>query len=157
MPSVKSEPIHLNFEGMCTSCVYFSKLYLISEQMSLIRLKLSFKGKLEATHLGVKREETKTFCGWTKTTKIRTKTTKNYPKLIIHDSIIKYFWNHIDKINNIPRYNLINTKYRQMAFRSTRWRCSRVLFGNPWSNESEWWPPEGDNPRIFLFSSQIKN
>ena len=81
MPSVKSEPIHLNFEGMCTSCVYFSKLYLISKQMSLIRLKLSFKGKLEATHLGVKREETKTFCGWTKTTKIRTKTTKNYPKI----------------------------------------------------------------------------
>ena len=63
LPSVKSEPIHLNFEGMCTSCVYFSKLYLISKQMSLIRLKLSFKGKLEATHLGVQRDETKTFCG----------------------------------------------------------------------------------------------
>ena len=44
----------------------------------------------------------------------------------------------IDKINNIARYNLIDTKYRQMVFKSARWHCSRALFGNPWSNKSEW-------------------
>ena len=32
----------------------------------------------------------------------------------------------IDKVNNIARYNLINTKY------------GHGLFGNPWSNKSEW-------------------
>ena len=44
------------------------------------------------------------------------------------------------------RYNLIDTKYRQMAFQSARWHCSLALFGNPWSNKSEWWSPEVDNP-----------
>ena len=61
----------------------------------------------------------------------------------------------IDKINNIARYNFIDTKYHQMAFRSARWRCSHVLFGSPWSNKSEWWPPEGDNPLNLLFSSWV--
>ena len=59
----------------------------------------------------------------------------------------------IDKINNIARYNLIDTKYRQMVFRSARWRCSCLLFRKPWSNKSEWWPPERDNPWNLLFSS----
>ena len=63
---------------------------------------------------------------------------------------------YIDKINNIARYTLINTKYRQMAFRLARWHCSCVLFGNPWSNKSEWWPPEGDNSWNLLFSSRIR-
>jgi hypothetical protein len=36
---------------------------------------------------------------------------------------------NVDMINNIARYNLIDTKYRQMAFRSARWCCSRALFG----------------------------
>ena len=58
-------------------------------------------------------------------------------------------------VNNKARYNLIDTKYSQMAFQLARWRCSRALFGNPWSNKSEWWPPEGDNPWNLLFSSQI--
>ena len=44
----------------------------------------------------------------------------------------------IDKINNTARYNLIDTKYHQMAFRLARGRCDCVLFGNPWSNKSEW-------------------
>ena len=66
------------------------------------------------------------------------------------------FSNNIDKINNIAKYNLINTKYCQMAFWSVRWRCSRALFGNPWSNESEWWPPEGENPWNLLFSIRIQ-
>ena len=62
----------------------------------------------------------------------------------------------IDKINNIARYNLIDTKYRQMAFQLARWCCSRALFGNLWSNKSEWWLPEGDNnPWNLLFSSQM--
>ena len=56
---------------------------------------------------------------------------------------------------NIARYNLIDTKYRQMALRSARWPCSRMLFGNPRSNKSEWWPSEGDNPWNLLFSSRI--
>ena len=62
----------------------------------------------------------------------------------------------IDKINNIARYNLIDTKYRQMVFRSARWRCSCLLFGKPWSNKSEWWPPERDNPWNLLFSSRAE-
>ena len=37
----------------------------------------------------------------------------------------------IDKINNIARHNLIDTKYHQMVFRSARWHCSCGLFGNP--------------------------
>ena len=62
----------------------------------------------------------------------------------------------IDNINNIARYNLSDKKYRQMVFRSARWSCSRAMFGNPWSNKSEWWLPEGDNPWNLLFSSRIK-
>ena len=62
----------------------------------------------------------------------------------------------IDKMNNIARYNLIDTKYRQMEFRSARWRCSRALFGNTWSNKSEWWLPEGENPWNLLFSIRIQ-
>ena len=42
-----------------------------------------------------------------------------------------------------------------MAFWLARWCCSHGLFGNPWSNKSEWWPPEGDNPWNLLFSSRI--
>ena len=42
-----------------------------------------------------------------------------------------------------------------MAFRSTRWRCSQEFFGNPYSNDSDANPPEGDNPRNLLFSSRI--
>ena len=44
----------------------------------------------------------------------------------------------IDKINNIARYSLFDTKYCQMVFRSDRWHFSRALFGNPWSIKSEW-------------------
>ena len=62
---------------------------------------------------------------------------------------------NINKINNIAWYNLIDTKYFQMVFRLVRWRCSRALFGNPWSNKSEWRPPEGDNPWNLLCSSRI--
>ena len=36
-----------------------------------------------------------------------------------------------------------------------RWRCSRALFGNHWSNKSEWWPLEGDKPWNLLFSSRF--
>ena len=67
----------------------------------------------------------------------------------------KYLCWRIEIINNIARHNLIDAKYHQMAFRSARWRCSRALFGSPWSNKSEWWPPEGDNPWNLLFSSWI--
>ena len=35
----------------------------------------------------------------------------------------------IDKINNIARYNLIDTKYGQMALRLAKRRCSLALFG----------------------------
>ena len=35
----------------------------------------------------------------------------------------------IDKINNIARYNLIDTKYRQISFQLARWGCSHALFG----------------------------
>ena len=72
----------------------------------------------------------------------------------------------IETYNNIARYNLIDTKYHQMAFRSpsegapitVRWRSDQsqpAIFLNTWSNKSEWWPPEGDNPWNLLFSSQI--
>ena len=61
----------------------------------------------------------------------------------------------IDKINNIAKYNLIDTKYCQMVFQLARWRCSPALFGNPWSNKTEWWQPEGGNPWNLLFSSWI--
>ena len=63
---------------------------------------------------------------------------------------------YIDKINNIVRCNLIDTKYHQMGFRSARWRCSHALFGNPWSMKSEWWPQKGDNLWNLFFSSRIK-
>ena len=62
----------------------------------------------------------------------------------------------IDKINNIARYNLIDTKYQQMAFRLARWCCNHALFGNPWSNKSEWWLSEEDIPWNLLFSSRIE-
>ena len=43
---------------------------------------------------------------------------------------------------------------------TVRW-CSDqslpAIFWNPWSNKSEWWPPEGDNPWNLLFSSQMSN
>ena len=61
----------------------------------------------------------------------------------------------IDKINNIARCSLIDTKYCQMAFRSARWHFSRALFGNLWSIKSEWWTSEGDNLWNLLFSSRI--
>ena len=61
----------------------------------------------------------------------------------------------IDKINNIAKYNLIDTNYHQIAFWLARWLCSRTLSGNLWSNKSEWWPPEGDN--LWNFSSQINS
>ena len=38
---------------------------------------------------------------------------------------------YIEIINNKARHNLINVKYRQMAFQSARWRCSWEFFGNP--------------------------
>ena len=61
----------------------------------------------------------------------------------------------IDKMNKIARYNLIDTKYHQMAFWLARWCCSYVLLGNPWSNKSKWRPPEGDNQWNLLFSSRM--
>ena len=39
-----------------------------------------------------------------------------------------------------------------------RWRSDQSLpvnFWNPWSNKSEWWLQEGDNPWNLLFSSRI--
>ena len=51
------------------------------------------------------------------------------------------------------QHSQIHSKYRQMAFRLARWRCCCELFENPWSNKSEWWPPEGGNPWNLLFSS----
>ena len=41
---------------------------------------------------------------------------------------------------------------------TVRWRSDRsqpAIFWNPWSNKSEWWPPEGDNSWNLLFSSWI--
>ena len=41
-----------------------------------------------------------------------------------------------------------------------RWRSNQsqpANFWNPWSNKSEWWPPEGDTPWNLLFSSQMFN
>ena len=51
---------------------------------------------------------------------------------------VSTYQRNIDKMNNIVRYNLNDTKYRQMAFQLARWRCSCGLFGNTWSNKSEW-------------------
>ena len=42
---------------------------------------------------------------------------------------------------------------------TVRWHFDQFLpaiFWNPWSNKSEFWLPERDNPWILLFSSQIK-
>ena len=47
-------------------------------------------------------------------------------------------------------------KQHSQTFRSARWRCSHALFGNPWSNKSEWWPPEGDNPFKFVVLQPYK-
>ena len=45
---------------------------------------------------------------------------------------------------------------------TVRWRSDQLdgavvgsFLGTPWSNESDANPPEGDNPRNLLFSSQI--
>ena len=51
---------------------------------------------------------------------------------------VSTYQRNIDKMNNIVGYNLNDTKYRQMAFQLARWHCSLALFGNPWSNKSEW-------------------
>ena len=64
-------------------------------------------------------------------------------------------------INLAANNNWINAKYHQVAFRSIiRWGSDQsqpVIFNwNPWSNKSEWWSPEGDNPWNLLFSSRIE-
>ena len=54
----------------------------------------------------------------------------------------------------ITTYNLIDTKYRQMAF----WLPSdgAPISPNQWSfGTPEWWLPERDNPWSLLFSSRI--
>ena len=55
--------------------------------------------------------------------------------------------------------NWINAKYRQICIPITvRWRSDQAkpaIFWNPWSNKSEWWPPERDNPWNLWFSSWI--
>ena len=41
---------------------------------------------------------------------------------------------------------------------TVRWRSNQsqpAIFWNPWSNNSEWWPPEGDNPWNLFISSRI--
>ena len=58
----------------------------------------------------------------------------------------------IDEINN----NWINTKYRQMAFRSTRWRCSRALFENPWSNESDANVEDSDSAQYEFVITELR-
>ena len=44
---------------------------------------------------------------------------------------IQLYFQPIEIINNKARHNLINVKYRQMAFRSARWHCSREFFWEP--------------------------
>ena len=66
----------------------------------------------------------------------------------------------IQLYKNIARYNLINTRYipSDGIPITIRWRSDQfqpAIFWNPWSNKSEWWLPEGDNPWNLLFSSQI--
>ena len=46
-------------------------------------------------------------------------------------------------------------KIPQMAFQLARCHCSCTLLGNPWSNKSECWMPEGDSSWNLLFSSRI--
>ena len=81
---------------------------------------------------------------WSKITTVwHPRNSKVYTLLnsIAHCALSNHWQISIDKINNIARYNLIDTKFHQMVFRSARWRCSRALYGNQWSNKSEWWPP----------------
>ena len=43
----------------------------------------------------------------------------------------------------------------QSFIRSRSDQSHPAIFWNPWSNKSEWWPPEGDNPWSLLFTSYL--
>jgi hypothetical protein len=64
---------------------------------------------------------------------LNSNTSKSKPKKIQkHQSplfTLLIFW--IEIINNKARHTLINAKYRQMAFRLARWRCTWEFFKDP--------------------------
>ena len=68
---------------------------------------------------------------------------------LLHDMMISIFF-LIEIINNKARHNLINVKYRQMAFRSARWRCSWEFFGNPLVKRKWCTAARGRQPTKFV-------